>query len=173
MGYKERAGADPQGFFTEGAVPEMPGGGLNARTAGAGISPDRPGPYAVNPQWNGKRFTQGNYMLLVGKTFIPTADVVVDVEAADDKKPGAGIPGRRQSGNHGRGIGAARQGREKYRTGIPCFAGAKTPVTVKGGKQPILETGPETFRLNPRHWFPVFSLTALHPEGTAESLRGS
>jgi hypothetical protein len=147
MGYKERDGAYPSGFFTKGVVPEMPGRGLNARIPYTGIGPDHAGLYAVNPQWNGKSLAQGNYVPLVPKTFFPAADIVVYVQTAENKRkgaagtPGSGGPDCAQSGNHGRGIGAARQGREKYRR--PGFA--KTRITAKGGKQPLLKTGPEIF----------------------------
>jgi hypothetical protein len=160
MGYKERAGAHPPSFFAEGVVSEMPGRGLNARIPDTGIGPDHAGLYAVNPQWNGKGFTQGCYVPLVLKTFFPAADIVVYMQTAENERkaavagtPGSGngIPDCAQSGSHGRGIGAARQGREKHRTGILRFTCTKTPVTAKDSKQPILETGTEIFRLNLRH----------------------
>jgi hypothetical protein len=150
MGYEDGPGVYPPGFLAKSPVPEMPGRGFNAGPPGAGISFDGAGPYTVNPQRNQKAFTQGNNLPLILKTFFAAANIVVYMEAAENKrKPGpAATPGRipgsgrvpeyRQGGNQSRGIGASRQGRQKYR-------GSR--VAAQGGKQPILKTGPEIFRL--------------------------
>jgi hypothetical protein len=151
MGHKDGGGAHPKGFFTKGVVPEAPGGGLKPRPAGAGIGFNRSGPYAVNPQGNGKGFTQGDYVPLVLKTFFPAADIVVNVQAVEGEQrpslkiraPG-GIPDCPQRGGHSRGIGAARQGREEHRTGLP----GQRQTGAKGGEYPFLKAMPEIFRLH-------------------------
>jgi hypothetical protein len=149
MGYEDGPGVYPPGFLAKSPVPEMPGRGFKAGLPGAGISFDGAGSYAVNPQGNRKAFTQGNDLPLILKTFFAAADIVVYMKAAENKrKPdsartfGSGrIPDCPQGGSHGRGIGAARQGRQQDRTG----PGSR--ITAQGGKQPGFKTGPEIFRL--------------------------